>query len=254
MSFFENLQMSSMNGNNDEEINFQMFVASKQGNLEKVISYLRKGADINYTSGDQTTFSVAVYNDQNNVVDHFLENCDKNILKKAVNASNKYHWSVLHEVTSKNENDLVKKFIEFGASSNRNKIDGNTPMLISVINENEDLVNHFLEQGYNVDSVNNEGNTALHLAVISRNIKIINLILNKNPDFNALNNNNEKAIDLTDDPEIINLLKNYENRKNLLDSNISNKEDNDVNNTNENKIDVVVVDAKPKGKRVIGKA
>jgi len=73
---------------------------------------------------------------------------------------------------------------------------GNDPLMVAIINNNEELVKKLFEENKDRDLnvKNNDGNTALHLAVYGENENILKYLLQYPLKFNNRNNNNDNAL------------------------------------------------------------
>lgn len=75
---------------------------------------------------------------------------------------------------------------------------GNDPLMVAIIENNEELVKKLFRENENQDLnvKNTDGNTALHLAIIGENENILRFILQYPLKFNNRNNNNDNALTL----------------------------------------------------------
>ncbi len=60
--------------------------------------------------------------------------------------------------------DIIKVLVRAGADLTRRDLDGNTPLMNAVRNENPEVVRLMIQHGANIHAQNKNGNTALHMA------------------------------------------------------------------------------------------
>ena len=106
-----------------QELNKELLENAKQGNLEKVKSSIKQGAD--------------------------------------VNAKNSYGWTALIWSAREGHLEVVKYLIENGADIEAKDDDDWTALILSSSEGHLDIVKYLVEQGADVNAKNKWGNTAL---------------------------------------------------------------------------------------------
>lgn len=93
---------------------------------------------------------------------------------------------------------LNKEIKEIKPASDKTDENGNDPLMVAIIENNEELVKKLLKENENWDLniKNKDGNTALHLAVIGENENILKFLLQYPLKFNNRNNDNDNALTL----------------------------------------------------------
>jgi ankyrin repeat protein len=114
------------------------------------------------------------------------------ILKKKININNQENLnglSILHQVIIKDQPDLIKILINYGANINSSDFYGNTPLHYAISEEKTDMLKILIEYKINFNLTNIDGNTPLHIYLSMINMeKDILQILIKNTDLNIQNN------------------------------------------------------------------
>jgi ankyrin repeat protein len=108
----------------------------------------------------------------------------------------------------------VKRTIESSGSAvlDTKNLDGNNPLLYSLLAKNNDIASFILNYDFNIDLQNNNKETALHIAIRQGNLDILSKILAKGPDLNILNKEGKKAAALTTQKGVVNLISNWESK------------------------------------------
>jgi hypothetical protein len=91
---------------------------------------------------------------------------------------------------------LVRYLIYNGASINKTDGNLNTPLHISIINQNKDITKLLVENGANINSQNIDGNTPLMLSVINNQDEIAVMLLKKGADFKLKNLSGDDVLDI----------------------------------------------------------
>jgi hypothetical protein len=73
--------------------------------------------------------------------------------------------------------ELLKLFIKYGLDLEITDINGNTPLMVTCIENNINLVNFFLKNGSNTNTINNRQKTPLIVAIKNNNKDVIKLLL-----------------------------------------------------------------------------
>lgn len=88
-------------------------------------------------------------------------------------------WTTLLWASHTGEVDIVKVFIDHGANIEITDLEGNTPLILSVINGHTEVVKFLLSKGANREHTTRSGWTALEFAVSAKNQEIISIISKK---------------------------------------------------------------------------
>jgi len=101
-------------------------------------------------------------------------------------------------VTNDANVSLDKEIKDINPTSVKTDENGNDPLMVAIIGNNEELVKKYLNENENWDLniKNKDGNTALHLAVIVENENILKFLLQYPLKFNNRNNDNDNALTL----------------------------------------------------------
>jgi len=114
-------------------------------------------------------------------------------------------------------NYSILQLIQAGADVNiKNKM-GMTPLVYAVRKGRLTAVSEFIKAGADLNSVDEMGRTALHYAVMSKGNEIIKLLVKYGADTNIKDNSGKTPNDLTDDPDIGEILNTKVETKGLKD-------------------------------------
>jgi len=93
---------------------------------------------------------------------------------------------------------VEKEINEMKPVSVKTDENGNDPLMVAIIDNNEELVKKLLKENeeWDLNVKNTDGNTALHLAVIGENENILKFLLEHPLKFNNRNNDNDNALTL----------------------------------------------------------
>ncbi len=102
---------------------------------------------------------------------------------------------LLYALESGKSNRIIIKLIEYITNINIPNPQGNTPLMLAVMNNNIEVVQLLLRSGANVNVKNNKGNTALMIASAIKppNIQIIKILLDNGADIDIKNNISDTA-------------------------------------------------------------
>ena len=125
-----------------------------------------------------------------------------NNIKTFENFNNQYIFKYILN----NDIKSVKNYINSKNDLNKQKNDGDTPLIMATYN-NIEIVKLLLNAGADINKQNNAGNTALILAASNNRIEIVKLLLNAGADIDKQNNSGYTAlIYASNNVEIIKLL------------------------------------------------
>ena len=144
----------------------ELYDAAAEGDMERVTLLIQQGVNKNQTGGDD--------------------------LDTALSAAAKY-----------NKINVVRYLVEQGADMEKANIFGDTPLIYASAAGHVDVARYLLEQGANRDkSATSDGYTSLHCAAEQGRLETAKLLMVYGADLNVRNNRGELPIDMTDDEEI----------------------------------------------------
>ena len=100
-----------------------------------------------------------------------------NEISPKTNFTTFYNVTPLCVAISKGEIEIVKKFIEYGASVNE-KSNGMTPLMVAARYNNAEIINYLISKGADVKVKDEKGYTALKYAELSGATKAIEVLKN----------------------------------------------------------------------------
>ena len=105
---------------------------------------------------------------------------------------------LLHEAASKNRLDIAKLLIEKGADPNQLNNLSQTPLTISVLQNNTEICKYLIDNGACANISDRRGNTILHTACSLGDFDLVEVILDNYPDcdLKCKNGNEETPLDL----------------------------------------------------------
>ena len=143
-----------------------LYDAARVGDLEQVRLLLEQGSDKNQVGGSFKMTALSVAAAQN---DHLA---------------------------------IVQYLVEQGADMEKADNHGWTPLISASSRGCIDVVRYLLEQGANRDKANNNGETSLHYAALNGHLEITKLLMVYGADLNAKIKGGLLPIDVADDEEI----------------------------------------------------
>jgi ankyrin repeat protein len=203
-------------------MNRQLCIYAENGQLDSVLSVLRRGANPNYT----TPFSITplMYATEGGHVDvvktllHNGANPDKqpldgfsSLMHACLNADfecayalarygakldlkDNYGGAALHYATISGSIDLVDMLIYYKANVNIKANDGNTPLHIAMYVKDTAMADLLIYHGANINAVNKKGYTPLMLATQENNVGVVKYLLKKGANPNILNDTSYAAL------------------------------------------------------------
>lgn len=208
-------------------IHEELLSASKEGNKDKIIDLLDKGADINvqdeygYTplmrlvrdyEGDDKVELFSIFIDKGvdlsiteNMCNTALQLAKKNNseevylqMKEIVNLKNssqiEANKKLLYAADRDDSIEPVKSALEQGANINAKDYRGLTALMLASYNREIKTIQFLLEQGADLDATDNNGKTALMLAAWKGNFIAIKLLVEQGANIDAQDNNGNTAL------------------------------------------------------------
>ncbi len=103
--------------------------------------------------------------------------------------------TLLHKAVTRNHEDLVRLFLEYGADINcRNNPGSESPLQSAVFRQFITLAHMLIDAGANLESTNIDGMTAFHTALLTGNLELINLLIERGANVKAVDNNGKNAL------------------------------------------------------------
>ena len=130
------------------------------GDLNLIKEAIKYGGNIiDDTPTDTSYILLAAREKQWHVVDYLIDE------KADLNKSNRYGWSLLHEMCKNAEIPLIKKVITSGGYLNAKDEWGDSPLMIAIKAKRENLIDYLIGiENINLESKDSENRTTLHIA------------------------------------------------------------------------------------------
>lgn len=158
-------------------------------NLDAVKILLNSGADPNERVG-QISFplNIAINRGQVEAV--------RDLLEAGARPNEITGQSPLFDAIYKNNFEIIKLLLDYGADPNLKDKKGNTPIDIAIENESNEIIKLLLDHGANKDMKNLEGVTPLGKAIINDDVEAARLLLQSGANPNEMMNMAPNLIDL----------------------------------------------------------
>jgi len=108
------------------------------------------------------------------------------LLDKKVNVITNNNYSTPLIIAIKTNSPNVKRFIDKGMHLETRNIQGDTPLICAIDENNEEIIHLLLAKGVNINARDYTGATPLIRAIQKNNKKIIHLLLDKGANVNAV--------------------------------------------------------------------
>ncbi|XP_050076482.1 uncharacterized protein LOC126563786 [Anopheles maculipalpis] len=174
-------------------------MAIRHRNIRMLKLLLRRGVDVNSAP---LCFINAVYARSRDIVQLLTSRGVKH-----VNHRDEFCQTALHLCVERDEYEMARDLIRYGAHINAKNRSGMTPLHLAVQRGNVRLVQLLLDHKCSVDELNYHGETPLIRAVVSNNITIVKILLNNGASIERLRN--------SDPPVLLYLVQ--ENHEEILD-------------------------------------
>ena len=176
----------------------KLHTATLQGNEDKIMQLLNKGADPEISLGhwymfhdykDDKLIHIAIKKGYQDVFNLLLSSVD-------VNSKGQKGASPLHLAIEAKDTFIFDELLRIGANVNILNNNKQTPLHLAVQHKFEDAVATILAHNANINTQDNKGLTALHLAVQQKNKGMLELLFKYYPDETIKDANGKKALAL----------------------------------------------------------
>lgn len=197
------------------EINDNLLEAAKSGNVDNVIKYLKKGADVNTT--DKDSVSALMFASQNGFLDvvKILVNNGAKVNARPVGgitaliaAARFDNYEVLDflihngaDMNAKDDDSTTALFyasvygyfvsadmlLFYGADYNCKTIDSSNALIAASFYGHADVAELLINKGADVNAADHRGWTPLHCAVYGNHLDVVKLLVEKNAAINSIN-------------------------------------------------------------------
>lgn len=168
-----------------------LMVAAKNGDSERIVQLIQKGADVNKTNNNGgTPIMYAALSGNVETVSLLIRH------NANVNALARNGWTALMIASVKGHVDIARMLLHHGAEPNQADVYSWTPLMRSVYENRTGIARLLLESGLiDVNQPGENGVTALHLAVLKGNEDIVNLLLAGGADPHVADHSGRTALD-----------------------------------------------------------
>uniref|UniRef100_A0A182P386 Ankyrin repeat protein n=1 Tax=Anopheles epiroticus TaxID=199890 RepID=A0A182P386_9DIPT len=174
-------------------------MAIRNRNIRMLELLLRRGVDVNSAP---LCFINAVYAQSRDIVQLLIARGVKH-----VNHRDEFCQTALHLCVERDEYEMARALIRYGAQINARNRSGMTALHLAVQRGNVRLVQLLLDHKCSVDELNYHGETPLIRAVVSNNLTLVKILLNNGASIERLRN--------SDPPVLLYLVQ--ENNEEILD-------------------------------------
>uniref|UniRef100_A0A182KAA0 Ankyrin repeat protein n=1 Tax=Anopheles christyi TaxID=43041 RepID=A0A182KAA0_9DIPT len=174
-------------------------MAVRNRNIRMLELLLRRDVDVNSAP---LCFINAVYAGSRDIVQLLIARRVKH-----VNHRDEFCQTALHLCVERDEYEMARDLIRYGAQINAKNRSGMTPLHLAVQRDNVRLVQLLLDHKCSVDELNYHGETPLIRAVVSNNLTLVKILLNNGASIERLRN--------SDPPVLLYLVQ--ENHEQILD-------------------------------------
>lgn len=187
------------------DLQADLFLACKLGDLPKVKALIDNGALVDYKDQDgQTALVYAVGHNKAQIANLLL------MRGAYVDAKNKYGQTSLCEALSHGFHETFLVLLEHNADVNARYGSGISALHLAAYKGDEDAVEELLSKNADANATDGDGNTPLFDAIRTRKIRIIRALVQNGASLNVRNNHGQTPQSLankTGDPAIIQLLR-----------------------------------------------
>lgn len=177
-----------------------------EGDLSLIKEAIKYGGNIvDDTPTDTSYILLAAREKQWHVVDYLINE------KADLNKTNRYGWSLLHEMCKNAEISLIKKVIKSGGYLNAKDEWGDSPLMIAIKSKREDLIDYLIGiDTINLESRDKENRTTLHIAAEIESHDTFIKLWQRGVMLDLVDSKGKTAIDYLKDTEFKNSLPDIE--------------------------------------------
>lgn len=206
LSSRKNISVNFFNDKGDSPL----ILAAKNGRTDAVNFLLNNGAEANLRKNESDFVAIhhAAYRGHLGVVSA-LVNFDSSTLN--VTCRNNHNALHISSENGRKASEIVRYLIAAGADVNAKTIHGNSPLILSLMNNNPEeakLISNILLEGdlIDVNLCNNKGETALHWASQKNITETVSALILRDADIDAIDNSGKSPRDYASKAEIITVL------------------------------------------------
>ena len=146
---------------------------------ERYVPFISDPFAIEVDNSEEYNMLLELKNDNVDAVKKYYNDNGINMLNKPL--KNGYPGNnILHEAIAYNSQNVLDFILENKLDYDIQNIDGNTPLHLAVLKENEYITYRLIKLGSNIQKVNNLGDSVLHSAVRGGNLKAVTILLFNN--------------------------------------------------------------------------
>ena len=177
------------NKKNNQQLNMELYLSCKTGNIGTIRQKIREGADVNFIFMDGTTpLIIAAVYEKFRVMEELLKN------KADINL-NTFNGTALHLAAVLNKPRSIEFLINHGANPEiHSGMDYATPLTCGVLQNSFDAVRALIKKGANINSRHSQGATSLILATSIKNFQMVQFLVENNANLDLQDNDGNTAL------------------------------------------------------------
>lgn len=103
----------------------------------------------------------------------------------------------LHKCAENNNVRLARRLIDFGAKINEEDHQGDTPLVIAIIHQNNEIAEFFIEEGADIEKTTRiSGSSPLHLSILYNNEEVFYLLIHARASLKTSDRQGQTALHL----------------------------------------------------------